>query len=971
MLSTSEPAVDCHPSEKEVRNGFAGPMLELDLFVREKAKIVKSENDTRLYRLVTLHNQLKLLLISDSQTDKAAACLAVGIGSFSDPAEIPGLAHFCEHMILLGSRKYPEENGCSKFITSHNGYMNAFTTSTETCYVFDIAPEYLYEALERFSNLFESPLFTESATEREVNAVNSEHEKNCSVDNRRIIQIDKLLASQDHDYAKFSTGNKATLFDNLKAKSLNVRDELVKFHAKYYSSNIMAVTILGKEPLDKMESSYVPLFQNIPNLNVSPRIWQSTPWKQECLQPVRYLTHLLGHESAGSLLSELKRRKLAVEIVTESYRPGPGFACILVYVNLTDQGFEQVDEIITLIFQYINMLKAEGYQQWVLEEERDMQAVAFRFKCKEDPFDYVYKLSPRMFICPPEDLLTFPYLISEFRPDLIDEIFSYVTPDNFRYFVISKKTEDSCNEVEEYYNTRYGCESIPPEKLEAWQNCGLSPALRLPPKNPFMPSDFSLKCESNPDPEDLVSAPRVLEENAGTLLWFKQDSIFKLPKSFVNFNLISPLWAQDPVREVLLQLFVDLFADYVGENAYQYALTGLCFDICTAAPALRLVFSGYSHKMPLLVENTVNALMQFTRPDWERYEVLLRQMELRVKNFISFSPIDQADGYYFSALFDRSYQYEERVAALEQVTYEELLQFIPSFFNRVFVETLVYGNVDTEDALKYNQIMINALKTYTQWRPPVFCPSAHMREVEIPTGPAHILKRINRSNEISAIRVYYQTQPLNAENCAMHRLFDQIIREPAFTELRTQKQLGYIVRAGWQYSNSFQGICVMIQSKYHPRDLDDHIEEFIASVEEMLRNMSDKEFEDQKESVIAMLLLKPKKMSQQLSKYWGQIVRQRYDFDRFEREAEFVRNTNKEKVISFYRTYIKATSEVRRKLAIYVISGNAPISNKEDMGIAIENLAEYKRSLPLRPLAVPRRCRTNSTSKPITIEESN
>lgn len=46
--------------------------------------------------------------------------------------------------------------------------------------------------------------------------------------------------------------------------------------------------------------------------------------------------------------------------------------------------------------------------------------------------------------------------------------------------------------------------------------------------------------------------------------------------------------------------------------------------------------------------------------------------------------------------------------------------------------------------------------------------------------------------------------------------------------------------------------------------------------------MSDKEFEEQKESVITMLLLKPKKMSQQLSRYWGQIVRQRYDFDRCE-----------------------------------------------------------------------------------------
>lgn len=42
---------------------------------------------------------------------------------------------------------------------------------------------------------------------------------------------------------------------------------------------------------------------------------------------------------------------------------------------------------------------------------------------------------------------------------------------------------------------------------------------------------------------------------------------------------------------------------------------------------------------------------------------------------------------------------------------------------------------------------------------------------------------------------------------------------------------GYIVRAGWHMSNSFQGIHVVIQSKHHPRELDEYIEEFVASME--------------------------------------------------------------------------------------------------------------------------------------------
>ncbi|VDK25918.1 unnamed protein product [Taenia asiatica] len=112
------------------------------------------------------------------------------------------------------------------------------------------------------------------------------------------------------------------------------------------------------------------------------------------------------------------------------------------------------------------MLKHEGFQQWIFEEQRDIQALRFRFKGKEDPFEYVYRLSPRMFLYPPEDLLTVPHILTEFRPDLIEEILSSLAPDNFRCIIVSQKVADRCNETEEFYKARYGCDPIPLEKIE-------------------------------------------------------------------------------------------------------------------------------------------------------------------------------------------------------------------------------------------------------------------------------------------------------------------------------------------------------------------------------------------------------------------------------------------------------------------------------------------------------------------------
>lgn len=98
----------------------------------------------------------------------------------------------------------------------------------------------------RFAQFFITPLFTESAVDREVNAVNSEHEKNLQNDYWRLSQVEKSTSNPDHDYSKFGTGNKDTLDIIPKQNGISVRNCLLDFHKKYYSANIMALAILGK-----------------------------------------------------------------------------------------------------------------------------------------------------------------------------------------------------------------------------------------------------------------------------------------------------------------------------------------------------------------------------------------------------------------------------------------------------------------------------------------------------------------------------------------------------------------------------------------------------------------------------------------------------------------------------------------------------------------------------------------------------
>ena len=75
----------------------------------------------------------------------------------------------------------------------------------------------------RFGQFFLEPLFTDTATERELNAVHSEHSKNVASDAWRINQLERHLGDPTHDYYKFGTGNLSTLDEIPKSKGMNIR----------------------------------------------------------------------------------------------------------------------------------------------------------------------------------------------------------------------------------------------------------------------------------------------------------------------------------------------------------------------------------------------------------------------------------------------------------------------------------------------------------------------------------------------------------------------------------------------------------------------------------------------------------------------------------------------------------------------------------------------------------------------------
>ena len=196
---------------------------------------------------------MKVLLVSDTQTTKSAATVYVRSGALNDPPEVNGIAHFCEHMLFMGSKKFPKISEFADWLSSNGGSRNAATGEDFTFFYFDVKNESLDQALERFSDFFAQPLFTKEATDTEVNQIESEFVKNKASELRRVIQVEKTeLYPNNAARSRFTTGNKESLKTDPESKGIDICEKLKEYHDKNYSSNIMSLCVVGSQTLDEL-----------------------------------------------------------------------------------------------------------------------------------------------------------------------------------------------------------------------------------------------------------------------------------------------------------------------------------------------------------------------------------------------------------------------------------------------------------------------------------------------------------------------------------------------------------------------------------------------------------------------------------------------------------------------------------------------------------------------------------------------
>lgn len=876
-------------------------------------QIIKSQNDRRDYRFIELDNGLKVALVSDVTADKAAASLDVHIGHMSDPADRHGLSHFLEHMLFLGTKKYPKVGGYDEYLKANGGWSNAGTGQQHTNYFFEVNQGAFNEALDRFAQFFISPTLDPEYVEREKNAVHSEYQMKIKDDARRIREVRKETSNQAHPASQFSVGNLDTLADREDSKLV---DDLKAQYKKYYSASRMALSVVGKEDLDTLETWVREKFSAVPTNGSISQPETVEPYLEEQLavridiepmkdvrtltlnfpvpsslahykeKPLTFISHILGNEGEGSLFSYLKQQGLIESLGAYHYGPDD-FELFTVSMNLTKKGLADYQQVTEATFAYLKLIASKGLNPAYFEELKSVADTSFKFQEKHSAANTVQNLSGQLQYYSPEHLLNADYIYQDFSAEIVNQYLDLLIPSNMRQTRVAKGLET--DKVQAEYNTPYLMAKLTQAELDKYQNPKVIEALKLPKENPFIAKNLKLKTITS----DAVN-PEVVFEKPGFKLWHKQDTEFKIPKASVNIQIYSDEAGKDAESRAKNTLYNALLKDSLNEFGYPAKQAGLNYNLWSTNRGMGFGVNGYDEKqVELLV--TINKRIRNLTIDPAAFELHKARL-IRSWNNAKFDrPYSQSLSALSQVQRTKVYAPSKLAKALEAVNIEELKSYIESFHREIEIEALVHGNMTKEESilLANNLYALNLTGSKAKVRAE--------KVVKLNNSDVTLVRELDVDHNDSSLVLSYVSDDSSLDSRAHFALIGRVINAPFYKAIRTEQQLGYIVAGRSRMLEDLPGLFFLVQSpKAGPVELQRRISAFLTGFDEQLTQMTQEQFTDYKEGLIKDLKAKDKNLNERTSHYWAEINAKEFNFDSDKQLISAIEKLSQNDIQDFY-----------------------------------------------------------------------
>lgn len=882
--------------------------------------IEKSNIDTRNIYGGLLKNNIKYIIINDTNiTNYSYISISINCGSYYDPDDFNGLAHFLEHMLFMGSEKYPGENYFMNKLNSFGGSMNAVTEDYITTYYFNVFNEHLEEMMDIFSRFFIDPLFNINSINREMNAVNNEHLKNIHNDMWILEYFINFIYDKNSNINKFGTGSLETL------NKSNIRDVLIDFYNKYYTvcenisicicsslsiKNIFNIVnnifseikcndnyekFIINKPLFKNKNKTYHLISNTNSYNLI-FIWE-IPVINYINNNFNLLINLLYLNTNDSFKFYLINKGYITKLYINIREEG----LFIINFNLTQYGIKNKDDIEKILFKYLNMLYTSNLKLYA-EYYKKIDSVNFNYTLDIDYVSLCNLLSKNHFKVNTKKVYTSIFIndIVLSTNEYIDLYKKYIN-NNFIKIIHSnlKINKNNYDKLPNYYS----------------KYCELEHNIN---NNNFMNINFSLfNINNNYIDNNNIIIHKIINNDIplriNKNIWYYGLSKFNEPIIIIWIQLINKNLFDNEKNFLLTEISIKIINTLLNIIFYNLFLIdnyNIYIKHNNLSSSLNIYIKCFNNinKINLFIaefKKFIDNINEHFNIISNKYiDNLLINIKQNIKNMKFNNPWEYTNYVFNLKSINNFYTNKQLLNTINIISYDDIKNYILNIFkNNYDVLLFIFGNININDT----NIIIKKFDFFNNV-------SFKLNNKFVKLINNIIIKHPNSKEKSNCITYYYYIGTFLPYNYLLIELILLILNNLFFNELRTKAQLGYLVSMNYIHLNNHYYIFQKVQSNNNIDIIKQKIKEFNKSIIHIINNTDLNTFIN---SIRNKLLISPTNTLDLFSKYEAEIKYQYYLFNRDELLLNKLNFITKQDIIIFIKKYINKNNRIK-----IIIKGN-------------------------------------------------
>lgn len=903
------------------------------------AGVYQIKSDKLKYRIMKLENELEVFMIEDAITTTSLAKMMVSVGHIDNPDDADGMAHFLEHMLFMGSEEYPGESYFENKVNENGGSSNASTSDKLTQYFFDVESKKFIFILKIFSYFFINPRFDIKYVEKEISAIESEHQKNIGSDTWRMYNLSKLFLMDDIN-RKFGTGTRKTLLGKSNNEPKILRQKLIDFYEKYYSSDKMILFIshnkIDDELINTIKESFgriekrtkiytinkttfnidnnleIIKMKSIQNINSLILKWlvDGTPKyvNNLCVDAFAEIMYIIGHEGDGSLYQLLFKEGYITSLHFDIDGIYYDKTILSMRIVLTNHGYDNYLGIIYIINNYIqNLVKLNS-------KIKSSKSLFDLFSDEIEKIDFI-NLQTNNDLSGSRAVMSYSSIHDSNKCDLkyipISSIMLDEKKNRNKHFdivlrelninnlkcIVSSNSIVNTDKIDPYYGTQYSIEvhKIDPElkkKYDIYEHT-------IPILNPYLPKNIRVI-----DPiSDIDESYIKMESAVGNIYYLKKSNMTKSYNAYAKILInLDELKDIDIDKFMIVYMYIAYIKEYFNSEFYLLNILKIITNIAIADNKLSIVINGCTDNIDNIVEKIMNKY--YNRDQQTSFE----HIEPKIYETVYQSTYDNLLDYDISEPYTRlQSEFNDMVNYEYNMTYDKMLKGISkispdklknnseinySNMKDIAIEIMSTGSIKGmfggSITVKQVQNIIKYLDNTIKYKYSILIPNLEFKNMD------YIEKKIINKNPHSKDIGYgygiYMCKVIESENdewkswktikpyCIMLASY---ISDKFSSLLRTQKEIGYVAYASLINVNVTE-LCdffllFQVQSQHNEAlyMIKDYVNNLLL---DDIKSITDETFENMKNGMISRLLQPASNIISEINdKFYAMIVKENYN----------------------------------------------------------------------------------------------